>query len=44
MWRKTQKSMDNHSYKYVHDKNQYKNNMDSHSYKYVHEENPEEYG
>ena len=36
---KTDKNMDTHSYRNVHDKNPYKNNMDSHSYKDVQDKN-----
>ena len=37
---KTNKNMDSHSYKDLHDENPYKNNMDSHSYKDEHNGNP----
>ena len=38
--KKTNKNMDSHQYKDVHNKNPYKNNMDSHSYKVLHDKNP----
>ena len=36
---KTNKNMDSHSYRDVHDENPYKNNMDSYLYKDVHDKN-----
>ena len=37
---KTHKNMDSHSYRNVHNENQYKKNMDSHLYRDVHDDNP----